>query len=221
MGRRLCLRRFRSQLPISLSHRPIAIGPWPPATLTPAMATGCAVWVPRLRGRLRSLALSGIRTFASFGGPGYYGRPFFAPRYISRSTSFFRPRFSYCPRIHVGPRFYAGPRYFRGNDIIWARSHLDIDLSGILDKPGAVDYARTTGGMISSKGGSATIASAVYQKGDPPPIPPLRPRPRPPPLPLPRRGESSEGVVAGRSNSICDALATILISTNASTTASR
>ena len=56
----------------------------------------------------------GLGLSLGFGGPGYYGRPFFAPRYIYRAPGFFRPRFSYGPRIYAGPRFYPGPRYYSG-----------------------------------------------------------------------------------------------------------
>ena len=54
----------------------------------------------------------GLGLSLGFGGPGYYGRTFVAPRYIYRSPGFYRPRFSYGPRSYGGPRFYPGPRNF-------------------------------------------------------------------------------------------------------------
>lgn len=56
----------------------------------------------------------GLGLSLGFGGPGYYGRPLFAPRYIYRLPGFFRPRFSYGPRIYAGPRIYPGPGYYSG-----------------------------------------------------------------------------------------------------------
>jgi hypothetical protein len=50
-----------------------------------------------------------------FGGPGYYGRPVFAPRYIYGPgffrPGFYRPRF-YGARIYGNPRLYSSPRFF-------------------------------------------------------------------------------------------------------------
>ena len=57
----------------------------------------------------------GLGLSIGVGGPGYYGRPFFSPRYIYGPgffrPGFYRPRF-YGPRIYGGPRLYSSPRSF-------------------------------------------------------------------------------------------------------------
>ncbi|MBA2485274.1 MAG: hypothetical protein H0X47_13790 [Nitrospirales bacterium] len=54
----------------------------------------------------------GLGLSLGFGGPGYYGRPFYAPRYIYRTPGFYGPRFSYGHRFYSGPRFQPGPRFY-------------------------------------------------------------------------------------------------------------
>ena len=106
--------------------QPASLPPAGPSYLYPAVAPGYAYAgygyagvpyaYPAYGGAFGLSLYPGLGLTLGFGGPGYYGRPFYSPRYIYGGPGFYRPGFYrprfYGPRIYGGGRFYSGPRSF-------------------------------------------------------------------------------------------------------------